>query len=343
MDAFERFHLGRTALAVPRLGFGGASLGDMRAVIPEAQASATIEAAHGAGVGYFDTSPWYGAGKSELRIGHVLRTKPRESFVLSTKVGRVHRRPADPDGYRHPAWVGGLPFEPHFDYSGAGILKSYEMSLARLGLNRVEALLIHDLDIGHQRTEHAVDAGLRQLDDSGFQALASLKERGEILAIGAGINLVGMIPRFLERYPIDFFLVAMPYTLLDQAGLDELDLCRARDVSVVIGAPFASGVLARGPAPGATYGYRRAKPETLEKAARIQEVCRRFDIPLAAAALQFPLGHPAVASIIPGPISPEEALQNLAWMQMDLPAALWAALKAEGLIRQDAPTPAEGG
>ncbi len=340
MDAFERKSIGGTTFAVPRLGFGGASLGDMRAVIPEAQAEATIAAAHGAGVGYFDTSPWYGNGKSELRFGHVLRTKPRDSFVLSTKVGRVHRRPADPDGYRHPAWAGGLPFEPHFDYTGDAILKSYETSLARLGLNRVEALLIHDLDIGHQRTEEAVDAGLRQLDDSGFQTLAGLKDRGEILAIGAGINLVGMIPRFLERFRIDFFLVAMPYTLLDQAGLDELDLCQARGVSVVIGAPFASGLLASGPAPGATYGYRRAKPETLEKAARIQEVCRRYDTPLAAAALQFPLGHPAVASIIPGPITPEEALQNLAWMQLDIPPALWAALKTEGLIRQDAPTPA---
>ena len=212
--------IANTALHVTQLGMGGASLGDMHAAIPEAQASVTIEAAHAAGIGYFDTSPWYGNTKSELRLGHILRTKPRDSFVLSTKVGRVHQRPADPDTYRHPAWKGGLPFEPRFDYSRDGILKSYEMSLARLGLNRVEALLIHDLDPDHLRTEEAVTAALDTLSQDGYQALADLKARGEILAIGAGINRTGMIPRFLERFAIDFFLVAMPYTLLDQSGLE---------------------------------------------------------------------------------------------------------------------------
>jgi len=144
MDPFLRRRVGKTRLKVPQLGMGGASLGDMRQSISEAQATATLEAAHAAGVGYFDTSPWYGNGKSELRFGHVLRTKPRGSFVLSTKVGRVHSRPADPDNYKHPAWVGGLPFEPRFDYTRDGILKSYEMSLTRLGLNRMCTLLIHD-------------------------------------------------------------------------------------------------------------------------------------------------------------------------------------------------------
>ena len=214
---------------------------------PKSQAIATIEAAHAAGIGYFDTSPWYGNGKSELRFGHVLRTKPRNSFVLSTKVGRVHARPADPDTYTHPGWAGGLPFEPRFDYTRDGILKSYEMSLARLGLNRVEALLIHDLDPRHQKSEEGVAAGLRQLDGGGWRALADLKARGEIAAIGVGVNLVGMIPRFLERWPIDFFLVAMPYTLLEQEGLEELESCAERGVSIVIGAPYASGILVRGP------------------------------------------------------------------------------------------------
>src|SRR5499425_2074134 len=162
MDPFLRRPIGSTSLQVTQLGFGGASLGDMRETIAEAQASACIEAAHAAGVGYFDTSPWYGNGKSELRFGHVLRTKPRSSFVLSTKVGRVHARPADPDNYKHPAWAGGLPFEPRFDYSRDGILKSYEMSLARLGLNRVEALLIHDLDPRFHGSEEGVS---RHLDD----------------------------------------------------------------------------------------------------------------------------------------------------------------------------------
>src|SRR5262249_21007238 len=258
---------------------GGASLGDMREVLPEAQAAATLEAAHAAGIGYFDTSPWDGNGKSELRFGPVLRTKPRDSFVISTKVGRVHARPADPDNYKHPGWAGGLPFEPRFDYTAAGVLKSYEMSLARLGLNRVEALLIHALDPRHQRSEDGAARALAELE-GGYRALADLKERREIAAIGAGINVTGMIPRFLERWPLDFFIVAMPYTLIDQTGLDELDLCTARGVSVVIGAPYASGILVRGPSPDAFYDYRPAKPEVAAKAQRILDVCRRHDVPL---------------------------------------------------------------
>jgi D-threo-aldose 1-dehydrogenase len=339
MDPFVRRRIGATSFSVTQLGMGGASLGDMREVLPEVQATATLEAAHAAGVGYFDTSPWYGNGKSELRFGHVLRTKPRESFVLSTKVGRVHVRPADPDSYRHPGWVGGLPFEPRFDYTAAGVRKSYEMSLARLGLNRVEALLIHDLDPRHQRSEEGVARALGELNAGGYRALADLKAQGEILAIGAGINLTGMIPRFLERWPLDFFIVAMPYTLLDQTGLDELELCAARGVSVVVGAPYASGILVRGPRPDAFYDYRPAKPEVVAKAQRVFEICRRHDVPLPAAALQFPFGHRSVAAVIPGPVAPEEVRTNLAWMSCDIPAGLWAELKGEGLIRAEAPTP----
>jgi D-threo-aldose 1-dehydrogenase len=254
-------------------------------------------------------------------------------------VGRVHTRPADPDTYAHPAWKGGLSFEPRFDYSGDGILKSYEMSLARLGLNRVEALLIHDLDPGHLRTENAVAEALAVLDKSGFQALVNLKAGGEVLAIGAGINRTGMISRFLDRFPVDFFLVAMPYTLLDQSGLEELDLCRAAGVSVVIGAPFASGILAVGPQAGATYGYRTARPDVMAKAASIQAVCARHNVPMAAAALQFPFGHASVVSVIPGPNAPEQVRTNLARMRTPLPTDLWRELQDESLIRAEAPVP----
>jgi D-threo-aldose 1-dehydrogenase len=340
MDPFQRRPISTTSLRVTQLGLGGATLGDMRESISEAQASATIEAAHAAGIGYFDTSPWYGNGKSELRFGHMLRTKPRDSFVVSTKVGRVHRRPAEPDTYRHPGWAGGLPFEPQFDYSRDGILKSYEMSLARLGLNRVEALLIHDLDLRFHKSEDGIARRLDQLEaGGGYRALAELKAQGEIAAIGAGINLVNMIPRFLQRWPIDFFLVAMPYTLLEQEGLEELEMCAARGVAVVIGAPYASGILARGPGPSALYRYQPAEPQIIAKAQMIDEVCQRFDLPLAAAALQFPLGHSSVVSVIPGPLSTEEVNKNLSLMRRDIPDALWAELKAEGLLRADAPTP----
>ena len=340
MDPFLKRRVGETEFTVTQLGMGGASLGDMRAVIPEEQASATVEAAHAVGIGYFDTSPWYGNTKSELRLGHVLRTKPREDFVISTKIGRVHERPPDPESYAHPAWVGGLPFEPHFDYTREGVLKSYEMSLARLGMNRVEALLVHDLDPGHQKSDEGVARGLHALDNGGgYRTLADMKATGEIHAIGAGVNLVGMIPRFLERFEIDFFLVAMPYTLLDQRGLDELDLCAERGVSVVIGAPFASGILVRGPGPDAFYGYQSAKENVIEKAQRIEAVCQRHGVPLPVAALQFPLGHPSVVSVIPGPVSAEEVRLNLEWMRYDVPDVLWDELKSENLIGAGSPTP----
>jgi D-threo-aldose 1-dehydrogenase len=338
-DPFQKHRVCATPLFLPRFGMGGASLGDMHASIPEAQAEATIEAAHAAGISYFDTSPWYGNTKSELRLGHVLRTKPRDSFVLSTKVGRVHRRPTDPDSYRHPAWAGGLRFEPHFDYSRGGVLKSYEMSLARLGLARVDALLIHDLDPGHLGTGDGVDNAFGQLELGGFEALAELKARREISAIGAGINRTGMIGRFLARFPVDFFLVAMPYTLLDQSGLEELDLCRDRGISVVIGAPFASGILVRGSRGDATYGYRSAPPAILAKVRGLEGVCARHNVPLAAAALRFLFGHPSVISVIPGPNAPEQVRQNLDWMKHPIPGALWADLRQEGLLDPKAPTP----
>ena len=202
----------------------------------------------------------------------------------------------------------------------------------------MDALLIHDLDPGHLGTGNGVDDAFGQLDQGGFEALSDLKDRGEIMAIGAGINRTGMIGRFLQRFPIDFFLVAMPYTLLDQSGLEELNLCHARGVSVVIGAPFASGILAQGPRQDATYGYRTAGAAILEKARGLNAVCGRHNVPLAAAALRFPFGHPSVISVIPGPNAPEQVGQNLDWMKHPVPGALWADLRQEGMIRPEAPT-----
>jgi D-threo-aldose 1-dehydrogenase len=341
MDPFATRPLGRTGVRVTRLGFGGGTLGDPTEVIDEARADLTVECAYAAGIGHFDTSPWYGNGKSEHRIGRVLRTKPRESFVLSTKVGRVYFRPADPATFSQARWAGGLPFDLRFDYTRSGVLRSYEDSLMRLGLTTVEALLIHDLDLRHQKSEDGVRAAFDQLDaGGGYRALAELKAGGEIGAIGVGINHVGMIPRFLERFEIDFFLVAMPYTLLDQPALaEELPLCQERGASVVIGAVFASGILARGPGEGALYAYRPAERDELERTRRIKAVCDRHAVPLAAAALQFPLHHPAVASVIPGPNSPTQVRANLAHMRRDIPPDLWAELKADNLIDPAAPTP----
>jgi D-threo-aldose 1-dehydrogenase len=341
MDPLARRALGRTNVQVTCLGFGGATLGDIRERIDESRAETTIEVAYGAGIGYFDTAPWYGTGKSERRYGTVLGQKPRDTFVLSTKIGRVLERPIEPATFQQERWTHGLPFVVRFDYTRDGVLRSYEDSLTRMGLNRIDALLIHDLDLGYHQTEAGVEARLDELDSGGgYRALLALKERGEIGAIGAGINVTGMIPRFLERFNLDFFLVAMPYTLLSQDALDaELPLVQSRGATIVIGAVFASGILAIGPVAGATYGYQPATPEMLEKARRIQTICLRHGLPLGAAALQFPFGHPAVSSVIPGPNAPEQVKSNLDWMRVEIPTDLWAELKLEKLLRAEAPTP----
>ena len=348
MDPFETSPIGRTALRAPRLGFGAGTLGDPFEVIPEHQADLTLECAYAAGITYFDTAPWYGNGKSEQRLGRVLQTKPRAEFKVSTKVGRVYRRPADVATFSQSRWLGGLPFDLRFDYSRDGILRSYEQSLLRLGLNKVDALVVHDLDFKHHKVEETVAQHLSRLDEGGgHAALQALKRSGDIDAIGVGINHVGMIPRFLARFEIDFFLVAMPYSLVDQDALDEeLPLCEEKGVSVVIGAPFASGILAagmdgaKGPVPSARYGYQPADERISAKVRAIREVCDRHRVPLGAAALQFPFGHPSVRMVIPGPNSAEQVRSNLAWMRARIPGDLWAELKQAGLLRPDAPVPA---
>ena len=341
MDPHEVRAIGNTNVRVTRLGFGGGTLGDLREVTSEAQADATVAAAWEGGIRFYDTAPFYGHGKSEHRVGRNLWDKPRDEFVLSTKVGRVYFRPDQARPYEPTMWAAGLPFNFRYDYTRAGVLRSYEDSLLRLGLNRVDALLIHDLDLWFHKTEEAVEARLDELDSGGgYAALRELHAAGEIGAVGAGINELGMIPRFLERFELDYFIVAMPYTLLSQEALDrEMRLCQERGVGIVIGAPFASGILARGPESGATYGYASPPAEVVEKTRRIEAVCTRHNVPLGAAALQFPLAHPSVAAVIPGPNAPEQARTNLEWLRTPIPSDLWAELKAEGLVRAEAPTP----
>jgi D-threo-aldose 1-dehydrogenase len=340
MNPFATRALGATGVRLTQLGFGGAPMGELTARLPEAEAIGTVEQAYRSGVRYFDTSPWYGLGLSEHRVGHVLRQQPRASFVLSTKVGRVLRAPDDPGAVDRGPWAGGLDFVLRFDYGHDGVMRSYEDSLMRLGLNRVDLLLIHDLDILYHKTDGGVEGRLRELDQGGWRALEDLKSAGLIRGIGAGINEMGMIPRFLDRFPIDFFLVAMPYSLIDQEPLrDEFPRCAEAGVGLVIGAPFASGILATGAVEGARYNYQPAPPEVLEKVARIERVCARHGVPLPAAALQFPLGHPSVAAVIPGTASPEEVEVSVRTMEAPIPAALWDDLGAEGLIAAAAPTP----
>lgn len=348
-DRSDRQSIGRHGLTVPLLGLGCGTLGDPTEVIPEAQAQATLAAAWDRGIRYFDTAPWYGNTKSEHRVGHFLRQKSREDYVISTKVGRVYFTPDDPVAYRNSPWMkrwrGGLPFDLRFDYSRSGIMRAYEDSLMRLGINRVDALVIHDLDLRHQRSEEGIAAAFEALDaGGGYAALDALRRGGEIQAVGVGINHVGMIPRFLDRFEIDYFLVAMPYTLLDQPALDgEFQLCAERGARVVIGAVFASGILATGARADALYAYQPAEREVAERVRRIEAVCRRHDVPLIAAALQFPAAHPVVASVIPGANAPGQVNANVEAFERPIPEALWRDLKADGLLRPDAPTPAARG
>ena len=333
-------NLGSTGVALTNLGFGGAPLGDLFEILSETQAQATLQGAWDAGLRYFDTAPFYGYGKSEHRFGHFLRQQPRNEFVLSTKIGRVLRATRDPDNFDKGMWAGGLPFDLYFDYSYDGIMRSYEDSLQRLSLNSVDLLLIHDLDHLFHVNDTRINAHMVQLGTSGWRALEELRSSGQIKGVGAGVNALGTIPRFLEMVDLDFFIVAMPYTLLDQDVLDaEFPQCEERGVGVVIGAVFASGILATGATENAYYAYAPAPPEVLEKTRRIQAVCDRHNVPLRAAALQFPLAHPIVAAAIPGGLMPEHVQSNVEIFEHPIPADLWSELKAEGLLREDAPTP----
>jgi D-threo-aldose 1-dehydrogenase len=340
MDPLAHRKLGRTGVDVTQLGFGGAGLGDLFSVVPDDEADATLAAAWAEGIRYYDTAPWYGRGQSEHRFGRALYRRPRGDFVLSTKVGRTLHPFHHVEKFDRGMWAGGLPFPHKFDYSYDGVMRAFEDSLQRLGLPRIDLVLIHDLDIWHHQRIEKVTAYLTELHNGGWRALQELKQAGLIRGIGAGINEMGMIPRMLDLMELDFFLVAMPYTLVDTDVLDsEFPRCAAQGVGFVIGATFASGILATGAVQGTKYRYADPTPEIITKVKRIEAVCEHHGVPLAAAALQFPLGHPSVAAVIPGAITPEQVRRNVASFRHPIPADFWAELKHEGLLRADAPTP----
>jgi len=341
MDPALTRRLGRTAIETTALGFGAAPIGGFRATIPEAEAAALLDAAWQGGVRYFDTSPFYGYGRSELRVGHALRQRPRQDFVISTKIGRVMRplRPgeAPPDGLRQ----GGLPgFVPAFDYSYDGVMRSLEQSCLRTGLSRIDILLVHDIDFWTIRDHAVLEDRFRTVMEGGYRALHELRAAGVIGAIGCGLNETEMCLRFARAGDFDCMLLAGRYTLLEQGALSEfLPYCATRGMSVIVGGPFNSGILAREVKDGAPYDYVAAPPEIVAKARRIEAVCRRHDVPLPAAALQFVLAHPVVCSVIPGALSRKEVEQNLAHLRRDIPPALWQDLVAEGLLDPAAPVP----
>jgi D-threo-aldose 1-dehydrogenase len=331
--------VGSTKLTLPALGFGSAHLGELYGKVDETDARATLDAAWQAGIRYYDTAPWYGRGLSEHRVGGFLRTLPRNEFKISTKVGRQLFRPADPKTFDRSPWIGGLNFEVLFDYSYDGIMRSYQQALQRLALDTVDALVIHDLDVAYHGEERQ-PAHEKSLRDSGMKALEELKRNGDIAAYGMGINTNDALTGIASQVDLDFTLVAMPYTLLDQASLHTgMAQCLERGVSVIIGAPFASGILVTGSGGSAHYGYAKAPPEIQARVRGIEAVCKAHNVSLPTAALQFVLAHPAVVSVIPGAARPSEVQANAASIDTPIPAKFWADLKAERLIDPASPVP----
>jgi D-threo-aldose 1-dehydrogenase len=331
--------IGATGLEVPILGLGGAPLGDLYARIPPDRAYATVEAAWELGARLFDTAPLYGHGLSEHRFGHVLRQKPRESYVLSTKVGRW-LEPHDPKTLDRGQWAGGLNMRWTYDYSYDGTRRAIDQSFQRLGIERIDILLIHDVDIWSHGSREAYERQLGIAIDGAYRVLDELRSQKIIRAVGVGVNETEPCVRFASHCDIDCFLLAGRYTLLEQGGLDDLlPLAERKRISFLLGGPYNSGILATGAVPGAKYNYKDAPPEIMERVRRIQAVCERHGVPLAAAAIQFPLGHARVASIIPGAVGPEEVAANHALMTHRIPADLWAELRHEGLLSPEAPIP----
>lgn len=337
MKAADTRALGRTALRVSQIGFGGAPLGNLFSALSEADAASAIAAAFAAGIRLFDTAPLYGHGLSEHRIGAALRHCRRDDFVLATKIGRLLRPDASASGGH---FYDILPFAAQFDYSYDGVLRSIDDSLQRLGLARLDIVHIHDVDVWTHQSQAAMDERFAEVMGGGYRALLRLREEKVIGAIGVGVNEWQACQRFAEAGDFDCFLLAGRYTLIEQAALDSfLPLCVARNIAVIIGGPFNTGILATGAIAGATYNYRPAPAEIMERVNRIEAVCRHHGVALASAALQFPLHHPAVASVIPGARSAAEVSANIATFEAPVPAALWAELKETGLVRADAPTP----
>ncbi|MGH9405031.1 MAG: aldo/keto reductase [Terriglobia bacterium] len=328
MNPLERVRIGATSVEVTRLGMGTAPLGGLFEDVPRERGVAAIERALALGLNFFDTAPLYGHGKSEVFLGAALAGVDRKAFVLATKVGRLLKPVAPAERDQHE-FKNPLAFQPVFDFSYDGVMRSVEESLKRLSLERIDVLHIHDPD------EH-YDQAIR----GAYPALAKLRSEGVVRAIGAGMNQAEMLARFAREGDFDCFLLAGRYTLIDHTGLGELlPLCVGKHISVIIGGPYNSGVLATGARPGAKFNYADAPPAILQTVRRVSEICSRHDVPMKAAALQFPLAHPAVVSVIPGARSAEELDEDFRLLSHSIPAEFWEDLRKAGLIPENAPTP----
>ncbi|WP_421589991.1 aldo/keto reductase [Shinella sp. M27] len=322
--------IGRTGLAVTEFSFGTAALGGLYRACPRDVAMATLQAAWDEGLRYFDTAPWYGFGLAERVTGDFLRDKPG-GYVLSSKVGRI-MFPVPDDKVPSYGYVDPLPFDVRYDYSYDGIMRSVELSHARLGLNRIDILYVHDIGVyTHGAERNAFH--MRQFFDSGLRALQALKSSGAIKAFGLGVNEIPVCLDVLRETDLDCILLAGRYTLLDRSAVAELlPLCETKGTSLVVGGVFNSGILATGPVEGAHFDYMPATPEIAGKVSAMMEVAKRRGIPLAAPALQFPLEHPAVASVLIGTAKPESLHRNMALARLDLSKDIYPAFEPHTLV-----------
>lgn len=334
---FER--IGNGGLDFTELGFGTAPLGNLYRAVSDEDADRVLESAWATGCRYFDTAPLYGLGLSETRLNRFLRGKRREDYVLSTKVGRLLEA-CPPDERTGIGKFFDTPSRREvYDYGYDGVMRSFEFSLERLGVDSVDILFAHDLDVFNHGSQEALQARLDELMSSGYRALVELRDQGVIKAFGAGVNEWQPCQWLAEHGDFDVFLLAGRYTLLEQEALDSfLPLCRQRGIGIVIGGPYNSGILATGAKPGAYFNYDPAPDHILDRVTRIEAVCARHGVRLIDAALRFPLMHPSVVSVIPGGQTVTEVEGNRAILDTNIPDALWADLKAEGLMHADAPT-----
>jgi D-threo-aldose 1-dehydrogenase len=329
--------IGRTKLRVSQLGFGTAPFGNLMAEVPDAATQEAVAAAVAGGISYVDTAPFYGHGLAEHRLGAALRAVGRDRLVVSTKVGRL-LRPTRADVRTPGSFDRIMPFELSYDYSYDGAMRSLEDSLQRMGTSHVDIALIHD--VTRKWRGDAYEASYRQAVDGAFRALDRLRSEGVISAIGVGVNEVDTLERFARDADFDCFMLAGRYTLLDTTALPSLlPLCVEKKISILLAAPFQSGILVTGARPGAKFWYADAPPETLAQVARMERVCAAHGVSLQAAAVQFPLAHPAMASVPAGYRSATEVEAALVACRARIPADFWAEMKHEGLIDAAAPTP----
>lgn len=327
MNPLEKIELGKTGLKVTRLGFGGCPVGGLYTDMSEEAATATVDRALALGINFFDTAPLYGAGKSESRLGRILARHDRSSFVLATKVGFA-LVPIDPKSNEDIffPFENAPPLRPANDYSYDGALRSFEESLKRLRLESVDVVHIHEPADFYEETKNGA-----------FKALQTLRGQGLIKAIGAAMNQVELPIRFARDGGFDCFLIALRHTLVEHWAFKELmPLCSEKNISLIIGAPYSSGILATGAKPRAKYCYLDPPKEVLEKVRQIEAVCQDYAVPLKAAALQFAFSHPSVASVVPGCGSVSEVEENFSMMSFSIPSEFWSGLMRRGLVPEEA-------